>query len=191
MTPKLLALAGSSRDGSLNFTLLKAVAEMARTAGAEVTVVDQSALEFPLFNQDLEARDGLPPEVKELKALMLAHDGLIIASPEYNSSITPLLKNAIDWCSRPSSDDEESMAAYRDKTALLVSASPGGFGGMRALNHLRDILLNIRVAVYPKMHSVGDAYSAFGQNGEITDHETQRRLVSLVTGYVEFAGKLG
>ena len=129
--PKITAFAGSLRTGSFNKKLLALAAAAARTAGAEVTTVDLRDLALPLFDQDLEAASGLPEGAKKFKALLRASDGLLIASPEYNSSLTAVLKNAIDWASRAESDDEPPLAAYRGKTAALCSASPGALGGLR------------------------------------------------------------
>ena len=103
---------------------------------------------MPLFNQDLEEAEGPPENAGTLKAILLAHEGLLIASPEYNSSITPLLKNTIDWVSRAGEGDK-ALAAYEGKVAAVMSASPGRLGGLRGLVHLRSILSNIGVLVIP------------------------------------------
>ena len=129
--PRVLAFAGSARVDSYNSKLVKVAAEGARDAGAEVTLVDLRDFPLPLFDQDLEAEGGLPDNARELKEIMLKHDGLLIAAPEYNSSITPLLKNTIDWVSRPG-DGEKGLIAYEGKVAAIMSASPGGLGGLRA-----------------------------------------------------------
>ena len=109
--PRIVAFAGSARKDSLNLQLVKVAAEGARAAGAEVTVLDMRDFPMPLFNQDLEEAEGPPENGRELRRIMLAHDGLLIASPEYNSSITPLLKNAIDWVSR-ADEGNRALAAY-------------------------------------------------------------------------------
>ena len=115
-------------------------ADAARDAGAEVTLIDLRDLPLPLFDGDLEDKQGLPENAKKLKALLRAHDGLLISSPEYNSSITGVLKNAIDWASRAETDDEPPLVCFRGKVAALLSASPGALGGLRGLVHLRAIL---------------------------------------------------
>jgi chromate reductase, NAD(P)H dehydrogenase (quinone) len=148
MTTKILAFAGSARKDSFNKKLIKVAIVGAQAAGAEVTYLDFRDLPLPLFDEDLEATEGLPDNVLKLKAMMKAHQGFLLACPEYNSSITPLLKNAIDWASRPATD-EPPLACFTGKVALLMSASPGGLGGLRGLVHVRSILGNIGVLVLP------------------------------------------
>src|SRR6186713_3493129 len=123
--PKIVAFAGSLRTGSYNKKLLAIAVDAARAAGAEVTVVDLRELALPVFDQDIEDSTGLPEGAKKLKTLMRESDGFLIASPEYNSSVTAALKNAIDWASRSETDDEPSLVAYRGKTAALMAAAPG------------------------------------------------------------------
>jgi len=166
--PRILAFAGSARKDSFNVKLVHIAAAGARAAGAEVTVLDLNDFPMPLFNQDLEATDGPPPQASRLKEIMRAHGGLLIASPEYNSSISPLLKNTIDWVSRPA-DGEQMLAAYQGKVAGLMSASPGRLGGLRGLVHLRSILSNIGVLVIPDQVAVGEAGAAFDDSGDLVD----------------------
>ena len=145
-TPRILAFAGSTRKESYNTRLVHIAAEGARQAGAEVTVIDLKDYPLPLFDEDLESEQGAPESAGRLKQLFLSHQGLLISSPEYNSSITPLLKNTIDWVSRPA-PDESPLAAYQGKFATLMAASPGALGGLRGLVHLRSIRVNIGVTV--------------------------------------------
>src|SRR5215471_4093780 len=140
MKPRILAFAGSLRRESFNKKLVPIAVKGAREAGAEVTLIDLKDFPLPLFDQDLEAEQGMPQNGAKLKRLFIEHDGLLISSPEYNSSITGVLKNAIDWVSRPA-PDEPSLVAFRGKVATLMSASPGALGGLRGLVHLRSILL--------------------------------------------------
>ena len=123
MTARILAFAGSLRRESFNKKLVPIAAKGARDAGAEVTLIGLEDFPLPLFDQDLEARQGMPENGMKLKQLFIDHDGLLIASPEYNSSITAVLKNAIDWVSRPA-PGEPSLVAFRSKVATLMSASP-------------------------------------------------------------------
>jgi NAD(P)H-dependent FMN reductase len=139
MISRILALAGSLRRDSFNKKLVPIAAHGARKAGAEVTILDLKDFPLPLFDQDLEAEQGMPENGKKLKHFFIEHDGLLIASPEYNSSITGVLKNAIDWVSRPA-PGEPPLVAFRGKVATLMSASPGALGGLRALVHVRSIL---------------------------------------------------
>ena len=188
--PKIAAFAGSTRTGSFNKKLLAIAADAARAAGAEVTVVDLRELALPLFDQDLEAASGLPGGAKKLKALLRASDGFLIASPEYNSSITAALKNAVDWASRAESDDEPPLAAFRGKVAALCSASPGALGGLRGIVTLRSILGNIGVVVLPDQVCVSAAHEAFDESGRLKDERKGKQIASLAKGLVETARKL-
>ena len=176
--PRILAFAGSAREGSYNRLLLRAAAAAARAAGAEVTVLELRDLALPLFDQDAEARDGLPEGARRLKAEMRAHRGLLLACPEYNSSVTPLMKNAIDWASR-AGPGEAPLAAYDGKVAGLLAASPGALGGLRALAAVRSILGNIRVLVLPDQFALAKAHEAFDPSGALKDGK-QRESVDRV-----------
>lgn len=175
---KILAFAGSARKDSVNKKLAKIAAEGARATGAEVTYLDFRDLPLPLYDADLEAAEGLPANVLKLKALMKAHQGLIIACPEYNSSITPLLKNAIDWASRPELN-EPSLVCFKDKVAVLMSASPGRLGGLRGLVTVRSILSSIGVLVLPDQTAIGSADDAFDKNDNLKDRLQQTAIVKL------------
>jgi chromate reductase, NAD(P)H dehydrogenase (quinone) len=177
-TPKILAFAGSTRADSYNKKLVKIAATGATVAGAEVTYVDLRDLPLPLFDEDLEAQSGLPANARTLKDLLISHQGLLIASPEYNSSLTAVLKNAIDWASRPS-PNEAPLAAFTGKVAAIMSASPGALGGLRGLVHLRDILGNIKVLVLPEQVAVPKAYEAFNTDGSLKDLKQQQSIEKL------------
>jgi NAD(P)H-dependent FMN reductase len=137
---KILAFSGSARENSYNQKLVKIAALGASKVGAEVTVINLADYPLPLYNADLEKEQGLPENAKKLKQLMLEHDGLLIASPEYNSAFSALLKNTIDWMSRAESSDEKPLAAYQGKVAAIMAASPGALGGIRGLVFLRNKL---------------------------------------------------
>ena len=188
--PKILVFAGSARSGSYNKLLAHIAESVAREAGADVTFVDLRDLALPLFDQDLEAASGMPGAAKKFKALLRESDGFIISSPEYNSSIAPALKNAIDWASRPESDDEPALVAFHGKVAALLSASPGGLGGMRALVHLRSILGNIGVLVLPDQVSISAAYEAFDESGKLKDERKAKQVADVARNLVEVAAKL-
>jgi chromate reductase, NAD(P)H dehydrogenase (quinone) len=177
-TPKILAFAGSTRTESYNKKLVKIAAAGAQTAGAEVTYIDLRDLPLPLYDEDLEAQEGLPANASTLKSLLISHQGLLIASPEYNSSLTAVLKNAIDWASRPS-PDEPPLAAFAGKVAAIMSASPGGLGGLRGLVHLRSILGNIKVLVLPDQVAVSNAYDAFNIDGTLKNPKQQESIGKL------------
>ncbi|MEQ9552281.1 NADPH-dependent FMN reductase [Coleofasciculus sp. G2-EDA-02] len=175
--PKILAFAGSSRETSWNKKLVQIAVAGAKEAGAQVTYLDFRDLPMPLYDQDAEEKEGIPETVLKFKQLMKAHQGLLIASPEYNSSISPLLKNAIDWASRPEPGGPSlALSCFRDKVAVLMSTSPGGIGGLRGLVHVRAILGNIGVLVLPDQKAIPNAYQAFDQNGNLID-ETQQAAV--------------
>lgn len=188
--PRILAFAGSARRDSFNKKLAAAAAAVARNAGAEVTVVDFAELPMPLYDQDLEAEKGMPANAQKFKDLLLEHQGLILACPEYNSSITPLLKNAIDWGSRGRAENEPPLAAYRGKVAALLAASPGKMGGLRGLVHVRSILQNIGVMVIPSQLAVSEAYKAFAEDGSLADDGTGGRLKKIVHELVDTTRKL-
>lgn len=176
---KILAFAGSARKASFNKKLLAVAVEGARNAGAEVTVIDFADYPMPLFNEDLEAEQGMPENAQAFKDLLIAHDGLLIASPEYNSAFSPLLKNAIDWASRSSAENEPPLIAYKGKYAAIMATSPGGLGGMRGLVFLRMLLGNIGITVLPEQQAVGNAFNAFNESGALNDEKTQEKVMGL------------
>ena len=188
-TPKILAFAGSTRSGSFNKKLVHVAAQAAREAGADVTLIDLRDLSLPLFDEDLETAHGLPENAKKLKTLLREHDGFLISSPEYNSSITGVLKNAIDWASRAESDDEPPLVCFRGKVAALLSASPGGLGGLRGLVHLRAILGNIGVIVLPDQVAVATAHEAFDASGNLKDQRRAKQVADLARGLVAFVAR--
>jgi NAD(P)H-dependent FMN reductase len=187
--PKILAFAGSTRAASYNKQLAKAAGEAARQAGAEVTFIDLRDYPLPLFDEDLESASGLPENAKKLKALLTAHDGLLIASPEYNSSVTAVLKNAIDWASRAETDAEAPLSAFRGKVAALLSASPGALGGLRGLVHLRAILGNIGLIVLPEQVAVPKAYEAFDESGALKDPRVAKQVAGVAQSLAAFLVK--
>jgi chromate reductase len=189
MMPRILAFAGSTRRESFNKKLACIAAKGARDAGAGVTLIDLKDFSLPLFDPDLEAGQGMPENAKRLKKLFTDHDGLLIASPEYNSSITAVLKNAVDWVSRPA-PGEPSLAAFRGKVATLMSASPGALGGLRGLVHVRSILGNIGVIVLPDQIAVAKAHEAFQPDGSLTDPKQQAGIEGLGKTLASFLMKL-
>lgn len=187
--PKILAFAGSLRAESWNKKLVKIAAEGARGAGAEVTLADLRDYPMPIFDEDFEREQGAPESAKKLKALFLANDGLLLACPEYNSSITAALKNAIDWVSRPA-PGEGPLAAFAGKTAAIMSASPGALGGLRGLVHVRSILGNIRVLVLPDQIAVVKAHEAFNADGSLKDAKQQASVAALGAEVAKTIAKL-
>jgi chromate reductase len=176
--PKILAFAGSTRTDSYNKLLVKAAIQGAKAAGAEVTVIDLRDFSLPLYDGDLEEQSGLPENARRLKALFLSHQGLLIASPEYNSSISAVLKNAIDWVSRPV-EGEVPLAGFRGKVCSLMSASPGALGGLRGLVTVRSILGNLGVIVLPDQIAVGKSHEAFDAQGQLSDAKQRASVEAL------------
>jgi chromate reductase, NAD(P)H dehydrogenase (quinone) len=189
-TPRILAFGGSLRRDSFNQKLATVAAGGAREAGAEVTVIALREFPMPVFDQDLEAAEGMPPAAKKLKQLFREHHGLIIAAPEYNSSITAALKNALDWVSRTETDDEPPLAAFAGKTAILCAASPGGLGGLRGLVHVRAILGNIGVTVLPEQVAVSQAHTTFRPDGSLSDDKQAAKVKNLGAQLARHLAKL-
>ena len=186
---KLLAFAGSTRKGSYNQAILDVAVEGAREAGAEVTVISLTDYEMPIFNEDDESEHGIHANAQAFKDLLMAHDGFLIATPEYNSSYPALLKNAIDWASRMA-EGEKPLQAYKGKIAGIMAASPGGLGGMRALAALRLLLENIGTMVLPNQRSVASAGELVDDNGKLTDEKTIKFLKNLGRETADMAAKL-
>lgn len=169
MSVRILAISGSSRRESLNQKLLNIAAQGARDAGAEVTTAKLADFEMPIYDGDLEAVRGLPAGARELQALIDAHQALLIATPEYNGGYTALLKNAIDWISRPRSDGASGVALVAGKAAALVSASPGQLGGLRSQAGMRTVLDKLGMLVIPQGFALSNAHEAFDAQGQLKD----------------------
>jgi NAD(P)H-dependent FMN reductase len=177
--PRILAFGGSLRKDSYNQKLAAIAAEGAREAGAEVTLISLRDFPMPLFDQDLEAEHGMPAEAKRLKELFLSHQGLLIASPEYNSGYSAALKNAIDWVSRSETPDEPALSALAGKSAVIMAASPGGLGGLRGLVPLRMLLGNLGITLLPDQLAIPSALQAFGPDGHLVDPKQEEKVKAL------------
>lgn len=188
-TPRLLALAGSLRRDSFNKRLVSWAAGLAREAGAEVELLDLTELALSLFNEDDEKADGMPAGARRLKDAMNAADGFLIAAPEYNGSITGALKNAIDWASRQA-EGEAMGASFRGKVVALLAASPGGLGGLRGLNHVRDIYAGLGCLVLGSQVAIGGAHKVLDDDGVVQDERMAGMVKGLVQQLVDVAGKL-
>ncbi len=190
---RILVFAGSARRDSLNKKLARAAAQFAREAGAEATFVDLDDYPIPVYHGDLEAASGMPEAARRLREVFLAHDALLIASPENNSSVSSLLKNTIDWLSRDVDDgkgDSSGLAPWRGKVAGLMAASPGGFGGIRALPHLRQILAALGVTVLGTQVAVPKAHEAFAADGSLADERVAKSVRALAAAVAEASRKL-
>ena len=187
--PKILAFAGATRSGSFNKRLIKAGVRGAEAAGAQVTLIDLRDLKLPLYDGDDEEQNGLPEGALKLKALMKAHDGFLISAPEYNSSISAVLKNAIDWASRPA-PNEKTLEPFDGKVAALMSASPGALGGLRGLVTVRSILGNIQVIVLPEQFALSKAHEAFNDDDSMKDAKQQARAEHVGATLAKFIAQL-
>lgn len=186
-TANILAFSGSTREGSLNKKLVNIAAEAAREAGGEVSVIDLRDYPLPIYDGDFEAAEGVPENAMKLKALFKQHRGVLIATPEYNTSITGVLKNAIDWVSRPV-EGEAFLECFMGKGAGLLSAALGPVGGLRAQAHLRQILGGIQMIVIPEHWSVpGATDDSFDEDGNLKDATGQtmvRGVGSALAGFL-------
>ncbi len=176
--PRILAFSGSLRKGSYNQQVVTIAADGARKAGAEVTVIHLRELPLPVYDADLETESGLPENARTIKELMKAHQGFLIASPENNSTMSAALKNMIDWASRPDGD-ETQLECFKDKTAVIMAASPGALGGLRGLNHLRAVLTSIGVLVLPDQKALPKVHEALDGDGALTDAAQQSAIEKL------------
>ncbi len=183
--PKILAFAGALRRDSTNKKTVLVAVEGARNAGAEVTYIDLRDFPVSLYDGDLETAEGLPEQAIRLQQLMLAHDGFLISSPEYNSGISGTLKTYIDWTSRPHGD-LPAGACYGGKAVALMSASPGALGGIRALPNVRSILGTMGVHVLPEEFCLGRSHEAFDDNGAAKDEFVRGKLEGLGRSLTEF-----
>ncbi len=187
MQTRILVFAGSHRSGSLNTRLAGTVTKELATANCEVTRISLADYELPLYDGDHEMEKGVPENAVKLAKLMAEHDGFFIVSPEYNGSLSPLLKNALDWVSRVKSEDDP-IVPFRGKTAAIGACSPGKFGGKSMLGHLRDILVQLGVLVVSEQIAVGDGGSAFDNMDELTDERAAGILKSACASLVQRAG---
>lgn len=180
-SPNLLFFAGSARTASLNKRLAQLGASIARANGIHATFADLGDYPLPLYDGDLEAGSGVPDNARKLLALMQVNDGIFIASPEYNASMSPLLKNALDWISRIRDDGNAGLEVYKTRVFALGSASPGGTGGMRGLVAVRNVLeMGLGALVLPDQVLVPRATTAFDDNGHLTDKEAQDRFKLII-----------
>ena len=187
MPVRLLAFSGSARKESFNRRLLAAAVRSARAAGAQVAELDLRSDLLPIYDGDLEANHGLPAAALELKAQFASHDGFLIASPEYNGFFPPLLKNTLDWVSRPAPN---APSPYAGKAAGLLAASPGALGGIRCLPHLRLLLTNLGVTVSPAQLALGRADQAFAGDGSLTDANQQKMLDVVVADLIRLTAAI-
>lgn len=174
-TPIILAFAGSLRAESWNRKLLELAVEQARSAGAHVEHIDLNDYTLPFLSQDLES-DPPPEALLRLRELFTRADGLLIASPEYNGFISSVLKNTLDWLSRPDISGGHYQPSFGDKVAAIMGASPGERGAVRGLKNLRELLGNLRTEVVEGQVGLGSAFKAFDDDGELVDSDARAAL---------------
>ena len=188
-TPAILAFAGSTRAASLNKLLVSEAAVLASAAGARVTQIDLADYPLPVYDGDLEEEQGLPDNARKLKTQMIEHNGFLIAAPEHNGGITAVLKNAIDWVSRPQ-PDEPPLIAFRGKSAALISASPSPTGGLRGLVIVRMILGNLGVLLVPEQKTIPRANQAFDDAGRLNEQQDRDAVRAVTDKLVALTGQL-
>ena len=187
--PKILAFAGSLRQHSFNKRVLKTAIKGAEEAGAEVTYIDLCDYPMPIYNPDDQEENGMDENALRFQGLLAEHDGLLIASPEYNGSVSAALKNAIDWASRQNEQYSKSDV-FPGKVAAMITASPGSFGGVRSLAHLRGVLTSVGVIVLPAEIAVSFSNKMFnGDDGEMADEGMKKILEELGSSLVEMLKK--
>lgn len=190
MNPRILVFSGSARSKSWNKMLAALGAAAIDKAGGEATLIDLRDYPLPIYDGDLEATEGVPAKAMALKTLFKLHHGFLIASPENNASVSSLLKNTIDWVSR-AIPGETGKVPYSGKVAALVSAAVGAPGGIRGLQHLRQILSGLETIVLPQQLGITRVAEAFDTDGKLKDAAQQRSLETIAARLVEVTAKLG
>lgn len=187
---RLLFFAGSARAGSHNKRLADLAHRIALANGVEGIFVDLKDYPMPIYHGDVEAEQGPPEEARKFKALLGEYQGVFIASPEYNASIAPLLKNTLDWVTRVRAKGETGLEVFRSRVFAISGASPGYYGGMRSLLQLREILaVGLGATVIPQQIALPRAHEAFDADGRLKDDRQQELLKSVVEALAVAARK--
>jgi chromate reductase, NAD(P)H dehydrogenase (quinone) len=179
MTPRILVFPGSNRAGAYSGKVADAAARELARLECDVTRISLIDYPLPIMDEDLQRLEGIPENALRLGRLIAAHDGMLIASPEYNGSIPPLLKNTVDWVSRVSRDGDKALKPFAGKIVGLCSSSPGSFAGILALSHLRPVLIRLGMLVVSEQCSVGNAETAFNSDGSLKDGRTVANLAKV------------
>jgi len=183
--PKLAFFAGSTRQASFNRKLARAACDLARGHGFSADLIELADYPMSLYNGDVEVGEGPPENARRLRDVLRAYQGIFIASPEYNASLTPLLKNSLDWMTRVRDGEEPGLALFRNRVFAISGAATGRYGAMRSLIALRQVLeLGMGVLVLPDQIALSGADKAFGDNGALVDPAMRDLLAAVV-------GKLG
>jgi chromate reductase, NAD(P)H dehydrogenase (quinone) len=186
--PKILVFAGSIRSGSFNARLAALAVKELALMDVDVTHLSLADYPLPIYDGDLEAQSGAPDNAVKLKRQMITHRGILIVSPEYNASVTPLLKNTLDWISRVREGGEQPLAAYKRRVFALAAASNGTLGGYRSLMALRQILeLGCGASVLPEQIALREAATAFDDNDNLRDQRSARLLKTVLERLVDAA----
>jgi chromate reductase, NAD(P)H dehydrogenase (quinone) len=186
--PKILVLSGSTRTGSHNIKLAALAAKELTLIDADVTRISLVDYPLPLYEGDLESKAGPHANALRLKQMIMAHQGVFIASPEYSASVTPLLKNSIDWVSRVRERGDPTYAAFKGRVFAISSASPGRSGGLRSLMALRQILeLGCGALVIPEQVAIPQADNAFDDMDNIIDTAVANLFRAQLARLVEMA----
>jgi NAD(P)H-dependent FMN reductase len=181
---RLLFIAGSARDGALSVRLRDAARRMAEAAGAQTSVLDLRALDLPIYDGDLEAREGVPAAAATLRNAIAEHDALVLVTPEYNGFPTPLVINAFDWLSRL----PDGLKVTANKPTALLSSSPGAWGGLRSLNFMRQYLqMAFAMLVVPQQQAVGKAHEAFAPDGSLADAKLAASVAAVLQSVMKLA----
>ncbi len=183
--PKILVFPGSNRSGSINAKLAGVITKELALKGAEVTRISLNDYPLPLFDQDLESEKGIPENVMKLARLFASHQGIVIVTPEYNSSLPPLLKNTLDWVSRVSKDNGKPLTPYRGNYFALAASSGGGLGGIRVLPHVRDILVSIGAQVITEQVALANAYDAYDDMENLKEGRSRDLLGNLCVSLID------
>ncbi len=187
---RLLFFAGSARAGSHNKRLADLAHRIALANGVGGVFVDLKDYPMPIYHGDVEAEQGPPEEARKFKALLGEYQGVFIASPEYNASIAPLLKNTLDWVTRVRGKGETGLEVFRSRVFAISGASPGYYGGMRSLLQLREILaIGLGATVIPQQIALPRAHEAFDADGTLKDDRQQDLLKSVVEALAVAARK--
>ena len=183
--PKILIIPGSTRTGSFTTQLGNAIARQLEKLGTDANLIALTDFPMPILNQDDENESGVPESAKKLASLMASHQGVVLVHPEYNGSLSSLMKNTLDWLSR-----DVGEKVYQNRVFALAACSPGGLGGIRVLSHARDILVSVGADVITPQLAVGTAGSSFTEDGDLSDDRAQSLLRSVCEKLIERAKEI-
>lgn len=190
MIPKILVLAGSVRVGAYSGKTADAAQKELGMQGAEVTRISLGDYPLPLMDQDLQREKGIPEPAVKLGRLIANHDGVLVVTPEYNGSVPPLLKNAIDWVSRIRKENGREFRPLDGKPAALCSSSAGRYAGVRAISHLRGVLVRCHMEVISPECSVANGGEAFDKDGNFADERNAKAMRAVCATLIERARML-